>query len=175
LSGTVSARLAQTRAAKNYRRKIALQRKCHHQPRPLRNDTPTCRIFSGRRFTRRILRSTSNNCARFGTPEPKIREIIYGAWNPFTVRSAGIASAGEKPDDTKFWEHRNHFYIPLPTDEGAAGAVACVAQGGQALLKSLLGDDVNEQLAKDPAMTGRKIFAFIPKELREKGRTLTNR
>jgi hypothetical protein len=75
----------------------------------------------------------------------------------------------KKPDETKFWEQRNHFYNPAsqPTKEQRA-QLRALHKEEFALLKSLLGDDVQEQMEKDSGNDWmEKNFAFIPKELRE--------
>ena len=106
----------------------------------------------------------------FGTPEPKIREIIIGAVEAiYRPKRGALRPQAKKPADTKFWERRN-FYGPSQqgTKEQRA-QLRALQKEEKDLIKSLLGDDVYEQMAKDSGNDWtEKYFAFIPKELREK-------
>jgi hypothetical protein len=107
----------------------------------------------------------------FGTPEPKIRQIISGAIESiYRPKRGALRPPVKKPDDTKFWAHRFGFYRsnPQPTREQRA-QLRALQKEEVALLKSLFGDDVQEQMMKDSDGIDwmEKQYGFIPKELRE--------
>lgn len=106
----------------------------------------------------------------FGTPEPKVREIIYGAVESiYRPQRGALRPPVPKQDEDKFWSRRR-FYNPGPQPSQQQRAQLRALQRDESnLLKSLFGPDVYEQIAKD---TGNdwteKYFAFIPTELRER-------
>jgi len=105
----------------------------------------------------------------FGTPEPKIREIIFGAVESvYRPKRGALRPPVKKAAEVKFWERRN-FFRPgqQPTKEQRA-QLRALQKEEMDLLKSLFGPDVYEQMAKDSGNDwSEKYFAYIPKELRE--------
>lgn len=106
----------------------------------------------------------------FGTPEPKVREIIYGAVESIYRPQRGLLRPPvKKAEDTKFWERRNSFRAAQPPTKEQRAQLRALQREESDLLKSLLGVDVYEQIAKDMGNDWtEKYFAFIPKALREK-------
>ena len=106
----------------------------------------------------------------FGTPEPKIREIVFGAVDSiYRPKRGALRPPVKKTDETKFWAHRNFWRsTPQPTKEQQAQLRALQKEEVD-LLKSLFGPDVYEQMAKDSGGIDwmEKQYGFIPKELRE--------
>jgi hypothetical protein len=108
------------------------------------------------------------NLRAFGAPEEKIRDIIFGAVEAIYRPRRALLRPQPKADDGKFWERRN-FYSAQGTKEQREQMRALRKEEAD-LLKSLLGDDVYEQMQKDsgnPDWEERQL-GFIPKNLREK-------
>lgn len=105
----------------------------------------------------------------FGTPEPKVREIIFGAVDAiYRPRRGALRTPAKKPAETKFWARRNFYSSAQQSTKEQRAQLRVLQKEEMALLKSLLGEDVDQQMAKDSDNDWtEKYFAFIPKELRE--------
>jgi hypothetical protein len=137
---------------------------------PAANDIPDVSDFQWSQLTAPDLAVYIVRLRAFGTPEPKIREIIFGAVESiYRPQRGALRPPVKKPDDTKFWERRNHFYVSNSSTKEQRAQLRALHKEEADLLKSLLGDDVYEQMAKDSGNDWtEKYYAFIPKELREK-------
>ncbi len=107
----------------------------------------------------------------FGTPEPKVREIIFGAVESiYRPRRGALRPPVKKPDETKFWVRRNVYGFGQQGTKEQRAQLRALQKEEADLLKSLFGPDVYEQMAKDSGAIDwmEKQYGFIPKELREK-------
>jgi len=107
----------------------------------------------------------------FGTPEKEVRDIIFGVVEAIYRPKRAALRPPPKMDDGKFWERRRNFYGPdsqMTKDQREQMRV--LRKEETDLIKSLLGNDVYDQIAKDSGNPdfADKYYAFIPKELREK-------
>ena len=109
----------------------------------------------------------------FGTPEPQVRDVIYGLVEAVYRPKRGAVrelSSPKKPDNVKYWEHRNFWGGPEAQMTKAQHEQMRALQKEESdLLKSLFGEDFYQQRTKDDGgedWTG-KLYGFIPKELRE--------
>jgi hypothetical protein len=111
------------------------------------------------------------NLRAFGTPEQKIRDFIFGAVEAIYRPKRGALRPSRKPDDGKFWEHRSFYSNPSPMTKMQREQMQALKKEESDLLKSLLGDDIYQQMAKDSGDTNDwlgRLYSYIPKELREK-------
>ncbi|HEY5297165.1 MAG TPA: hypothetical protein VIK59_04510 [Verrucomicrobiae bacterium] len=108
------------------------------------------------------------NLRAFGTPEQKVRDIIFGAVEAIYRPRRAQLQPKPKADDGKFWEHR-FFYGSQSTKEQRE-QMRALRKDESDLLKSLLGDDVYEQMQKDSVNSDweEQQLGFIPKNLRQK-------
>src|SRR5450432_1701022 len=107
----------------------------------------------------------------FGTPEPQVRDIIYGAVEAFYRPKRGVLRPPKKPDNEKFWERRNYWGGPdSQMTKVQREQMQALRKEESDLLKSLFGADFYQQMAKDAGGEDwtEKYYGFIPKELREK-------
>ncbi len=107
----------------------------------------------------------------FETPEPKVRDIIYGAVEAIYRPRRGALRPPPKPDDGKFWERRRFWGGPdSQMSKTQREQMRALRKEESDLLKSLFGDDFYQQRTKDSGGQdwADKYFAYIPKELREK-------
>jgi hypothetical protein len=111
------------------------------------------------------------NLRAFGTPEQKVRDLIFGAVEAIYRPKRGALRPPRKTDDGKFWEHRSFYSNQSPMTKMQHEQMQALQKEESDLLKSLLGDDVYQQMAKDSGDTNDwlgRLYSYIPKELREK-------
>jgi hypothetical protein len=114
----------------------------------------------------------------FGTPEPQVRDIIYGLVEAVYRPKRGALRPPKKPDGGKFWERRNFFGGPDTQMTKVQGEQMRALQKDESdLLKSLFGADFYQQMAKDAGGEDwiGKNYAYIPKELREQVQDIEQR
>jgi hypothetical protein len=114
----------------------------------------------------------------FGTPEPQVREIIYGLVEAVYRPKRGALRPPKKPDDGKFWERRHFWGSPdAQMTKVQREQMPALQKEESDLLKSLFGADFYQQRAEDA--NGEdwmdKSYAFIPKELREQVQDIEQR
>jgi len=138
-------------------------------------DTPAVREFQWSQIYAPDFAIYIEQLRGFGTPEPKVREIIFGAIESmYRPKRGALRPPVKKVDDTKFWAHRNFFRSgQQPTKEQQA-QLRALQKEEKDLLKSLFGPDIQEQMLKDSGGINRmeKQYGFIPKELREQVRDI---
>ena len=113
----------------------------------------------------------------FGTPEPQVRDIIYGLVEALYRPKRGALRPPKKPDDGKFWE-RHYFWSPdTQMTKVQREQMRALQKEESDLLKSLFGADFYQQLAKDANGEDwmEKNYAYIPKELREQVQDIEQR
>jgi hypothetical protein len=106
----------------------------------------------------------------FGTPEPKVREIIFGVVESiYRPRRGALRPPVKKAVEDKFWERRRFYGWAQPGTKEQRTQLRALQKEETDLLKSLFGPDVYEQMAKDSGGINwmEKQYGFIPKELRE--------
>lgn len=106
----------------------------------------------------------------FGTPEPKIREIIFGAVEAvYRPRRGALRPPVKKADDGKFWERRRFYGWAQQGTKEQRAQLRALQKEEMDLLKSLFGPDVQGQMMKDSGGVDwmEKQYGFIPKELRQ--------
>jgi hypothetical protein len=106
----------------------------------------------------------------FGTPEPQVRDIIYGLVEAVYRPKRGVLRPPKKPDDGKFWERRNFWGGPdMQMTKVQREQIRALQKEESDLLKSLFGEDFYQQRMKDEGGEDwtAKLYGFIPKELRE--------
>ena len=113
----------------------------------------------------------------FGVPEPTVRDIIFGAVEAIYRPQRGALRPPKKPDDGKFWARRNFYGPESQMTKTQREQMRVLRKEESDLLKSLLGQDVYEQMAKDSGNQDwtDRYFASIPKELREKVQDIDSR
>jgi len=114
----------------------------------------------------------------FGTPEPQVRDIIYGLVEAVYRPKRGALRPPKKPDNGKFWERRNFWGGPdTQMTKVQREQMRALQKEESDLLKSLFGADFYQQLAKDAngEDSMEKNDAFIPKELREQVQDIEQR
>ncbi len=114
----------------------------------------------------------------FGTPEPQVRDIIYGLVEAVYRPKRGALRPPKKPDDGKFWERRNFWGGPdTQMTKVQREQMRALRKEESDLLKSLFGADFYQQLAKDAGGEDwmEKNYAYIPKELREQVQDIEQR
>ncbi|HEY4952353.1 MAG TPA: hypothetical protein VII71_03100 [Verrucomicrobiae bacterium] len=107
----------------------------------------------------------------FGTPEQKIRDIIFGAVEAIYRPKRGALRPPKKADNGKFWEHRFFYNSQSQMTKTQREQMRALQKEEADLLKSVLGDDVYQQMAKDSGAATdwqERLYGYIPKELREK-------
>jgi hypothetical protein len=113
----------------------------------------------------------------FGVPEPTVRDIIFGAVEAIYRPKRAALRPPKKPDDGKFWVRHNFYGADSQMTKAQREQMRALQKEESDLLKSLLGQDVYQQRAKDassPDWTDR-YFASIPKELRDKVQDIDGR
>ena len=113
----------------------------------------------------------------FGVPEPTVRDIIFGAVEAIYRPKRAALRPPKKPDDGKFWVRHNFYGADSQMSKAQREQMRALQKEESDLLKSLLGQDVYQQRAKDagsPDWTDR-YFASIPKELRDKVQDIDGR
>jgi hypothetical protein len=113
----------------------------------------------------------------FGVPEPTVRDIIFGAVEAIYRPKRGALRPPKKPDDGKFWARRNFYGPDTQMTKAQREQMRALQKEESDLLKSLLGQEVYEQMAKDSGGLDwtERYFASIPKELREKVQDIDSR
>jgi hypothetical protein len=114
----------------------------------------------------------------FGTPESQVRDIIYGLVEAVYRPKRGALRPPKKPDDGKFWEHRNFWGGPeMQMTKVQREQMRALQREESDLLKSLFGEDFYQQRIKDDGGEDwmDKNYAFIPKELRERVQDIDSR
>ena len=114
----------------------------------------------------------------FGTPEPQVRDIIYGLVEAVYRPKRGALRPPKKPDNGKFWERHNFWGGPEMQMTKVQREQMCALQREESdLLKSLFGEDFYQQRIKDDGGEDwmDKNYAFIPKELRERVQDIDSR
>ena len=135
--------------------------------------TTTATNFSWLQFTLGDYAQYIKDLRAFGTPEPQVREIVFGAIEAtYRPRRAALMPPPKKRDDTKFWVRRNYYSNQSPLTKEQKQQMRALRKEEADLVKSLFGPDIYEQLAKDGGGMGadwmEKQYGFLPKELREK-------
>jgi hypothetical protein len=106
----------------------------------------------------------------FGVSERSIRDIIFAEVQKLYRPKFAALRPPKKSSDTNFWQNRN-FYGPYANSTKEQREQMSVLQKEQKeLLKTLLGNDVYQEIAKDsgyPDWTERQ-FGSLPDELRDK-------
>jgi hypothetical protein len=114
----------------------------------------------------------------FGTPEPQVRDIIYGLVEAVYRPKRGALRPPKKPDDGKFWERRNFLGGPdTQMTKVQREQMRALQKEESDLLKSLFGEDFYQQRIKDDGGEDwtAKLYSFIPKELREQVQEIDSR
>ena len=114
----------------------------------------------------------------FGTPEPKVREIIFGVVETaYRPRRGALRPPVKKADEEKFWERRRFYGWAQQGTKEQRAQLRALQKEEMDLLKSLFGPDVKEQMMKDSGGVDwmEKQYAFIPKELREQVQDIDQR
>ena len=113
----------------------------------------------------------------FGVPEPTVRDIIFGAVETIYRPKRGALRPPKKPDDGKFWMRRNYYGPDTQMTKAQREQMRALRKEESDLLKSLLGQDVYQQMAKDSGNRdwADRYFASIPKELRENVQDIDSR
>lgn len=115
----------------------------------------------------------------FGVPEKTIRDIIMAdVQKMYRPKFAALRPPKRPgPANTNFWENRNNWYNPNRDMTKEQREQLKALQKEQAnLIKTLLGENVYEEISKDsgyPDWTER-MFGPIPKELRDKVTEMQN-
>lgn len=113
----------------------------------------------------------------FSTPEPEVREIIYGLVEATYRPKRGALRPTRKTGAEKFWERRQLFGDSDPEmTKPQRQQMRMLNDEESNLLESLFGDDFYEQMAKDEGNDWMvKNYAFIPEELRKKVQDIERR
>ena len=114
----------------------------------------------------------------FGTPEPKVREIIFGVVESiYRPKRGALRPPVKKTDEGKFWERQRFFGWAQPGTKEQRAQLRALQKEEMDLLKSLFGVDVQEQMMKDSGGVDwmERQYGFIPKELREQVRDIDQR
>ena len=137
---------------------------------PATADTAAAPDFQWSQLTATDLAVYIEGLRGFGTPEPKIREIIFGAVDAiYRPKRAALRPPVKKPEAAKFWERRRFYGTAQQATKEQRAQLRALQKEEMELLKSLFGPDVYEQMAKDSGGIDwmEKQYGFIPKELRE--------
>ncbi len=130
--------------------------------------------FSWSQFTLADYARYIKQLRAFGTPEPRVREIVCGAIDSvYRPRRAALMPPPKKADTEKFWARRNFYGYQNQQTKEQRTQMRALRKEETELVKSLFGADVYEQMAKDSLNnTGvdwtERQYGFLPKELREK-------
>ncbi|MDR3460591.1 MAG: hypothetical protein P4N60_24440 [Verrucomicrobiae bacterium] len=136
--------------------------------------------FSWLQFTLGDYAQYIKDLRAFGTPEPQVREIVFGAIDAtYRPRRGALMPPPKKRDDTKFWVRRNPFGGQARMTPEQKEQMRALRKEEADLVKSLFGPDIYEQIAKDAGGTGsdwmERQYGFLPKELREKVQEIEER
>ncbi|MEJ0090368.1 MAG: hypothetical protein WDM80_11575 [Limisphaerales bacterium] len=114
----------------------------------------------------------------FDMPDTQVRDIIYGLVEAIYRPRRGVLRPPKKPDDGKFWVQ--HFYwggVDSQLTKMQRDQMTALRKEESDLMKSLFGDDFDQQRAKDTGSEDwiEKLNGFIPKELRQQVQDINQR
>ena len=113
----------------------------------------------------------------FDTPDKQVRDVIYGLVEAIYRPRRGALRPPKKPDDEKFWVRRNYWGQQSQMDKTQREQMRALGKEEKDLLKSLFGEDFDQQRAKDAGGEDwiEKLYGFIPKELRQQVQDISQR